>query len=312
MLPCLERHAQLCAVRQQRYHMCGDSLFRVFDRVARPIGPIVQDHTLTAAQAAQVRRALGAALVWWTDGPADAATSGWYAVTCDRFTPLEQMPSKHRCEVRRGQKNCTVRQLDAAFVCQHGYPVYEKSFARYRGRAVTLWDEPAFRRFVELSRDFGDITHYWGAFVGEQLVALAANDIYDKVEATYWMIKADPEHLKAYPIYALIYAMNEFYLGQQGFQYVNDGWRALVHESHVQAFLTAKFGFAHRYRRLQINFHPALKLLLGLTAPLAGRLARLDRRLAALYALQSCRRGSVAVAACPNTTSGRMGAAPSE
>jgi hypothetical protein len=201
------------------------------------------------------------------------------------------VPSKHRCEIRRGLKNCEVRRVDAEFVSQQGYAVYAKAHQRYRGRAQPAWDKRAFRAHFESAKGFEDITHFWGAFHEGRLIALAANDVYERIEATYWMIKLDPDYLKLYPAYALLHTMNEYYLAQQGFQYVNDGWRALVHQTDVQEFLIQKFAFARRHRRLEAFFRPPLGLLIRGTYPLRRVLSKVDTRLAALYTLERIRRG---------------------
>jgi hypothetical protein len=198
-------------------------------------------------------RELRAYMLWWTWGAEDVEKSDWYAVTCTRFTPLEDMPAKRRSEFRRGLKNCEVRRLDADYVSQHAYDVYVKAFGRYRGDAVALWDAERFRWYFSQARDFEDITHYWGAFHNGQLVAWAAVHLYGKIEALYWLMKLDPEFLPGYPAYALLYTMNEFYLVQEGVGYVNDGWRSLVHPTEMQEFLIRKFGFVQHRRWLRAH-----------------------------------------------------------
>ena len=286
----LRRFQELCDRRGERHFACRGSLFRVFSGVARPIGPVTQAHALNDADAREVMCALGARVVLWTDACDESKNTNWYAVICKRFRPLEELDSKHRSEMRRGLKNCEVRRLDADFVAAHGYDVYLKAFQRYKGEARPLWTEDGFRAYFAASRDFDDITHYWGAFSGPRLIALAANNLYNKTEVTYWMIKLDPEYLSTNVGYALIYVMNQHYLADCGYAYVNDGWRSLVHQTGVQDFLIRKFGFFRICTNLTVRYRPPLDWLVRATFPLRHRLGRLHRHLAALYALEEAAR----------------------
>ena len=90
-------------------------------------------------------------------------------------------------------------------------------------------------------RDFEDIIHYWGVFHDNNLIAYSENLSFDDIEVAYSTIKFHPNFLKLYPSYALIYKMNEFYLKNKRFRYVNDGWRIIFHQSNIQSFLEKIF-----------------------------------------------------------------------
>ncbi len=285
------RYLELAERRGERAILQRGDLFRVFDRVARPIGPSNVDLRLTTDEARDVMARLGALVAWWPSGDATADESDWYAVICRRFTPLEEVPSKYRCEIRRGLKNCTVRQIDADYMSRNGYAVFAKAHERYRGSSGPGWTADQFRQYFTHAKGFEDINHFWGVFRDDRLIAIAANDIYPPAEAQYWMIKLDPEFLPLYPMYALLHAMNEHYLAREKIQYVNDGWRALVHQTEVQDFLVKKFAFERYYRRLQVRFRFPLNVVVPMLRPLAGTLAQCDRRLAAVLALDRFGRG---------------------
>jgi hypothetical protein len=106
------------------------------------------------------------------------------------------------------------------------------------------------------------------------------------VEVDYTLIKLDPKYLNLYPAYALLYRMNEFYLGEQKFEYVNDGWRSVFHDTGVQEFLIGKFNFEKRPARLRMHFRPPLAALLRLATPLHSLMTRMDRRLGATLELR--------------------------
>ena len=80
--------------------------------------------------------------------------------------------------------------------------------------------------------------------------------------------------------------MNEFYLHEKGFEYVNDGWRSILHETAVQDFLIGKFNFEKALTLLRVEFCPPLGILLNISTPIHPALRRLDKRFAALLELR--------------------------
>lgn len=117
------------------------------------------------------------------------------------------------------------------------------------------------------------------------MIAFAQNIIYEKTEADYTLIKLHPAYLKYYPAYALIYKMNEYYLAQQGFQYVNDGFRSILHETGIQDFLIKKFGFEKAPTGLHVYYRPPFGQLLRMARPVRGLIGRLYPQANALFEL---------------------------
>jgi hypothetical protein len=85
--------------------------------------------------------------------------------------------------------------------------------------------------------------------------------------------------------------MNEYYLVEKGFEYVNDGWRALLHETHFQDFLIEKFGFRKAWTRLGVRYRWPYGPVVRATFPFRKALGRLKPQLNALYKLEAVRRG---------------------
>lgn len=126
-----------------------------------------------------------------------------------------------------------------------------------------------------------------------RLIAFAQNLIFGKTEVNYSVLKFDPEFLKLYPSYALIHTMNRHYLQEEGFEYVNDGYRSILHDTNVQEFLIEKFGFEKAYTNLHLHYRQALRILMLASYPFRRSLSCLDRRLQAMYRLEECRRTRV-------------------
>ncbi len=292
MLACFDRLVELYRARQTPHTVIADKLFINYAGGACPIGPAKCDYSITADQARAVVNAVGGHFVRWTDGFGENKCSDYYAVTCNRFTSIDEMKAKGRSEINRGLKNCQVKQVDARWLGENGYEVYFKAFERYRVTVGVPLDEAAFKRYYSLHAPFEDIVQCWGIFHQDRLIGFGICDVYDRVEVNYTMIKVHPDFLPLYPSYALIYRMNEHYLGKLGFEYSNDGFRALVHQTNVQDFLAKKFGFAFNSTNLHVYYRPALKLAVAATYPCRWLLGRAGGRLKALYAMESIRRQS--------------------
>ena len=76
-----------------------------------------------------------------------------------------------------------------------------------------------------------------------------------------------PNYLKLYPSYALFYTMNQYYLDEKRFDYVNDGARSISHETNIQEFLIKKFKFRKAYCNLNIIYSPKIKFILSIIYP---------------------------------------------
>jgi hypothetical protein len=90
-------------------------------------------------------------------------------------------------------------------------------------------------------------------------------------------------------MYALLYTMNEYYLAQEGFQYVNTGFRSIYHDTGHQEFLMKKFGFEMARTRLHLHFRPYFGQLLQVARPFQGAIARLVPKAKPLFELMRLR-----------------------
>ena len=61
--------------------------------------------------------------------------------------------------------------------------------------------------------------------------------------------------------------MNQYYLNENNFRYVNDGARSISHETNIQTFLIDKFRFRKAYCKLNIIYSTKVRLLLSLIYP---------------------------------------------
>lgn len=164
------------------------------------------------------------------------------------------------------------------------------AFRRYKRTKLPYISRNDFKKRLLILNNFEDIVHYWGVFYRKELIAYSENYIYDNIEASYSTIKFYPDYLKLYTSYALIYTMNKYYLKDQKFEYVSDGFRNILHPTNIQEYLIDKFKFKKRYTNLYVYYKPYLYVYLKITYPMRKILSRLHPKLESLYKLEEIRR----------------------
>jgi hypothetical protein len=270
----------------------NDTLWLEENRMIFSLEPVCESHVVTPSEAKLLlANSSKAILVKCTDGfNAEATPSNWYAVICRSFVDLDQYNAKKRSQVRRGLRECDSRKVDARSIADHGYGVYASAQARYAGTAKRRLMSPEhFRKNALQDADFGDIVDLWGVFHQGSMVGYAKVHLLGTKEASYCSMAFNPEYFKFYSAYSLIYRMNEHYLRERGFQYVNDGFRTLLHPTELQQMLMSKFGFERAYTRLYVFYSPSCSLIMKMPRRVRNVFGRLSRSFAALNALDDAR-----------------------
>lgn len=291
----IKRYAELFTKRGERFWIEDGKIYRLYQKMVVPEGAIKKNLIIDPQKGKKLLSKSKGLLIRQTDFiDNDALQSEWYAVICEKFTPIEGLKSKQRNEINRGLQNCTVRMIAPRELAEQGFECYYKAFENYRNVNVTVIDELQFKTNILNTEGFEDLVHYWGVYKEDKLIAYASNYIYGNIEVAYTTIKLHPEYLQDYPMYALIYRMNEFYLKEQQFEYVNDGFCSLLHETAIQKFLINKFGFRKVYLKLDLQYNPLFGLLMELSFPFRKFIAIFDARFKALFELERIHRKSKA------------------
>ena len=102
---------------------------------------------------------------------------------------------------------------------------------------------------------------FWGIYdLNGMMIGYSQNKIV-KDYCDYSIMKFHPDYLKSLPSEALIYTMNQYYLNERNFRYVNDGARSISHETSIQEFLIKKFKFRKAYCKLNIIYNSRIGFL---------------------------------------------------
>ena len=286
----VERYIEMQRVKGNRFALLNGVLFIRRDRWIVPVGPVAQDFYVNKSQCRQLLHKLGGLWVMWTDGfELSSQCSDWYTVICRQHIPIETITNgKRRSELRRALRESEVRMVDAEEIARNGYETYSAVMTN-RYPFATLIKESEFRRRVRVDSLFNDLRHHWGAYCDGKMVAFAQNLIYDTVEVNYSMINLHPEYLNRYCGYHLIYKMNEYYLAEKNFQYVNDGFRSIGHETGIQDFLINKFGFEKAYTGLHVHYQPLFGQILRFSHPFRAIATQLFPKVQGLFEMDRLR-----------------------
>lgn len=291
MLKSIDRFINLYNILGIKFVILKEHIWREYQKMVIPVGPASLDYSITEEEAkyllSQFQNAL---LVRWTDGFNQVSDSKWYAVVLDKFHDLEDLASTNRSEVKRGLKNCVAERVGASFLAANGYDVFISAFMRYKNVPVPKISKEDYRMRMLKLNNFDDIVHFWGVFYKNHLIAYSENYIYDDIEVSYSTIKFNPDYLRLYPSYALFYTMNRYYLKEQKVEYVNDGFRNILHKTNIQEYLLKKFYFKKRYTNLYVFYKPVLSTYLKITFPLRNYLKKIHPKLEALYIMEEIKK----------------------
>lgn len=277
-----------------KYIVINNVMWYVYQKTLVPLGPVKFGNTLQKAEINfLLSKFSNAFLIKYTDGfDIDNRNKclEWYAIIKEKHMDLGFLPSERRSEIRRGLKNCVIERIDAEYLSSNGYEIFRSAFERYKGVKQLSITSGEFKNKLLARKSFPNIFHYWGIFNNSKLIGYAENLIYDNIEANYSTIKLNPYYLEYYPSYALIYQMNKYYLEQCEFEYVNDGFRSILHQSNIQNFLIKKFEFLKKYTNLKLHYKPFLSFAISTTFPLKNILGKKFPKIKALFKLEEIKR----------------------
>ena len=289
----------------ERVYTAAGVEWRTYRGILVPVSDVPCAIELSQAEARRLLRESGAALVRYPGRGVtqDSTRDGWYYVVADTCPAREDLDKKVRYEVKQGFKHCQVRQVEAAWLAEHGYECYRAAHARYRH---STFDNEATFRADMMSRTDGPFEH-WAVLVGDRLAGYSrCNVVAPWVHHS--VAKYHPEYLRERAAYALVRALLEEYVGRRGLKLVN-GTRTMAHDTDYNRFLL-KQGFRYVVCELRVVYRRLLGLGVTLLYPARSVLSRLPHtaplsRVRAVLALEELRRRSPRAGVQPAT--GRLG-----
>lgn len=199
----------------------------------------------------------------WTSNFDQTEPSDFWYVICDEKLDLSDYSRNTRNQIRRGLRNCEVLKINKQTVSNEGFNSYASAFSKYNTH-LEAKSEEEFRAEIEM---LSDEWEFWGIYNNSIMIGYSQNKVIGDY-CDYSTIKFHPNYLNLYPSYALFYTMNQYYLNENSFRYVNDGARSISHQTNIQSFLIQKFKFRKAYCKLNIIYSLRIKLLLSVIYPM--------------------------------------------
>lgn len=190
----------------------------------------------------------------------------WYVIK-DGGSSLDELSGNTRSKIRRGLKKLEVKRISKNELVDHGaYKVYLAANESYNHYVSPMKEDDFNHQIFSYPDNECDL---WGVFLKEDnsLVAYSQNLISNR-SCNYSIIKFHPLYLKHYLSYALFFEMNNYYLNELNYRYINDGARSIGHDTNIQKFLIEKFKFRKAYCNLEIYYSKKVKYAIVLLYPI--------------------------------------------
>ena len=162
---------------------------------------------------------------------------------------MRKISSKTRNQIRRGLRKCEIKLIEKEVVKKEGFASYNAAFLSYNTHLKPKTEIEFQEEIASLDVNW----EFWGIYNVGKMIGYCQNKVIDSC-CDYSTIKFHPDYLKFYSSYALFYTMNNYYLNEKRFKYVNDGARSISHETNIQEFLMQKFKFRKAYCKLNIIY----------------------------------------------------------
>jgi len=206
---------------------------------------------------------------WTSDFDSEIESKFWYVIH-DTPMIIDDYSKNTRSKIRRGLKRCKVKLVSKDEIKQFGFTSYSKAFLRYETN-ISPKNQEDFKREID---NLEGKWHFWAIYNSDNLIiGYSQNRITDNY-CDYSTIKFHPDFLNLYSSYALFYTMNQYYLNEKNFRYVNDGAKSMSHDTNIQEFLIKKFKFRKAYCKLHLQYPPRIKIIINLFFPLRILISR--------------------------------------
>jgi hypothetical protein len=182
--------------------------------------------------------------------------SSFLYVCEDPSYDLNSLGRQTRRKIRKGLKECQVRQIDFAYLYAHGMLANRDTLTRQK-RSDPTFDNPAgWKRFCQAAKQVEGALA-WGAFVGDQLAAYTmAFTINGYSICLYQMSRT--EMMPLYVNHALTHIATKEMLSLPGIHCVSQGHETIRDLPGLDIY-KVRMGYKKRPLRQVVKFHPLAK-----------------------------------------------------
>jgi len=237
----------------------------------------------------------GGVLARWTSDFDCGYETNWWWVIKDTPFDISALKAKRRYEIRKGQRNFEVRQIQPAEFTDELLRVQIAAFSAYPDKYRPNVDKCHF--INDVKQNWGDRLVY-GAFNREtgNLSGYAWLTVFDTY-ANFNVLKTDPKDERLAINAAIVYnIIGDFDRRlREGF-FIVDGERSISHETAFQDYLEKYFDFRKAYCELNVIYKPVMNAVVKSLFPIRKLLNRFDNNKAlhsvnAVLKMEEIRRG---------------------
>lgn len=227
---------------------------------------------------------------WTSDFDCGYETSWWYVIKDTSFD-ISKLNSKRRYEINKGKKNFEVRRINALDYSDELLSVHISALSEWPEKYRPIVNKKAFKE--NLKGWYNAIIY--GGFDREDGRLCAYSYLTEYIEyVEFSVLRARPESEKKGINAAMVVAIVEDYNDKLGSKfYINDGARAIRHETAFQDYLEKYFGFRKAYCKLNIKYRPAFALLINALYPFRNHItdkSSIGSKMSAVLRMEELRR----------------------
>jgi hypothetical protein len=175
----------------------------------------------------------------------DTSESSFYYVIQDQVMTMESMKSKIRTKLRKSLSNVEFSPSNLEDILFEGFHLYEQM--------PTFGDSSAtpekFRDY--LTSRVGRIDYHVGRRSLDRKIVCFAGVVVSKESVDLSFFRYDREE-RISPVYGMLYYLNNYYIAERGFKYINDGFKSYLHGANFQKKLIKEFNYRKCFVEIEI------------------------------------------------------------
>lgn len=204
-------------------------------------------------------------LARWTDDWDCGYETQWWYVIKDTPFDIEQLKAKRRYEINKGKKNFEVKRIKASDYKNDLLKVQKEAYSGWPEKYRPRVDDESFKKEL----DSWEKNVVYGGFDRESGELVAYTYLIEYAQyLDFCVLRAIPKYEKKGINAAMVAAIVEEYNEKLGESfYINDGSRAIRHETAFQDYLEKYFGFRKAYCKLHIKYRKIVSLFIKILYP---------------------------------------------
>ena len=211
---------------------------------------------------------------WTSDFDCGYETNWWYVIKDNPFD-ISALKSKRRYEIKKGNKNFSVKEINPAEWCED---IYKVTISAYETYPESYRPQISHDQFIDIVKNWSFYRTYGAFSIDDNTLCGYACLLKDGIYIDFCMMKAIPEKEKLGLNAAMVNRIlvdHEDFLVNGG--YICDGARSIQHETAFQDYLEKYFEFRKAYCKLHIVYSPRYKKLVDLAYKLRNLIKMFDK-----------------------------------